>query len=92
MNLKDLDLNLLVVFDQLLVERRVSKVADNLGLSQPAVSNALARLRKVTDDPLFLRNDPGHGTYAVCATTGRAHCDGAGNDPQRGQPEDSFDA
>jgi len=58
-NLKDLDLNLLVVFDQLLVERRVSKVADNLGLSQPAVSNALARLRKVTDDPLFLRTTRG---------------------------------
>jgi len=58
-NLKDLDLNLLVVFDQLLVERRVSKVADNLGLSQPAVSNALARLRKMTDDPLFLRTTRG---------------------------------
>lgn len=59
MNLKDFDLNLLVVFDQLLVERRVSKVADNLGLSQPAVSNALARLRKMTDDPLFLRTTRG---------------------------------
>ena len=59
LNLKDLDLNLLVVFDQLLVERRVSRVADNLGLSQPAVSNALARLRKVTDDPLFLRTTKG---------------------------------
>ena len=58
-NLKDLDLNLLVVFDQLLVERRGSKVADNLGLSQPAVSNALARLRKMTDDPLFLRTTRG---------------------------------
>jgi len=58
-NLKDLDLNLLVVFDQLLVERRVSKVADNLGLSQPAVSNALSRLRKMTDDPLFLRTTRG---------------------------------
>jgi DNA-binding transcriptional LysR family regulator len=59
MNLKDFDLNLLVVFDQLLAERRVSKVADNLGLSQPAVSNALARLRKMTDDPLFLRTTRG---------------------------------
>ena len=43
MELHDLDLNLLVVFNQLLVERRVSKVADNLGVSQPAVSNSLAR-------------------------------------------------
>jgi DNA-binding transcriptional LysR family regulator len=59
MELKDIDLNLLVVFNQLLVERRVSRVADNLGLSQPAVSNALARLRKLTDDTLFLRTTRG---------------------------------
>ncbi|MEB0057018.1 LysR family transcriptional regulator [Variovorax sp. LG9.2] len=59
MELKDIDLNLLVVFQQLLVDRRVSKVAENLGLSQPGVSNALARLRKVTNDPLFLRTPTG---------------------------------
>jgi DNA-binding transcriptional LysR family regulator len=59
MELKDIDLNLLVIFNQLLVERRVSKVADKLGLSQPAVSNALARLRKLTDDTLFLRTTRG---------------------------------
>jgi len=59
MELKDIDLNLLVVFSQLLVERRVSKVADKLGLSQPAVSNALARLRKLTGDTLFLRTTRG---------------------------------
>jgi DNA-binding transcriptional LysR family regulator len=57
--LKDMDLNLLVVFNQLLAERSVSKVADKLGLSQPAASNALARLRKLTDDPLFLRTTKG---------------------------------
>lgn len=59
MELKDVDLNLLVVFQQLLIDRRVSKVATNLGLSQPGVSNALARLRKLTDDPLFLRTPKG---------------------------------
>ena len=59
MDLKDIDLNLLVVFNQLLVEHRVSKVAEKLGLSQPAVSNALARLRKLTDDALFLRTTRG---------------------------------
>lgn len=59
MELADIDLNLLVVFNQLLLERRVSKVAENLGLSQPAVSNALARLRKLTDDALFLRTTKG---------------------------------
>jgi len=59
MELQDLDLNLLVVFNQLLVERRVSKVADNLGLTQPAVSNSLARLRKLLGDDLFLRTPSG---------------------------------
>jgi len=59
MELQDIDLNLLVVFNQLLVERRVSKVADNLGLTQPAVSNSLARLRKLLGDELFLRTPAG---------------------------------
>jgi DNA-binding transcriptional LysR family regulator len=59
MELHELDLNLLVVFNQLLVERRVSKVADNLGISQPAVSNSLAKLRKLFDDELFLRTPKG---------------------------------
>jgi DNA-binding transcriptional LysR family regulator len=57
--LKDVDLNLLVIFEQLLIERRVSRVADNLGLTQPAVSNALARLRKLLGDELFLRTSRG---------------------------------
>jgi DNA-binding transcriptional LysR family regulator len=57
--LRDIDLNLLVVFQQILTDRRISKVAENLGLSQPGVSNALARLRKLTDDPLFLRTPNG---------------------------------
>ncbi len=59
MELKDIDLNLLVVFNQLLAERKVSKVAENLGLGQPAVSNALARLRRLFDDELFLRTASG---------------------------------
>ncbi len=59
MELKDIDLNLLVVFQQLLLDRRVSKAAEHLGVSQPGVSNALARLRKLTDDPLFLRTPSG---------------------------------
>jgi DNA-binding transcriptional LysR family regulator len=59
MELHELDLNLLVVFDQLRVERRVSKVADNLGISQPAVSNSLAKLRRLFGDELFLRTPKG---------------------------------
>jgi DNA-binding transcriptional LysR family regulator len=59
MELQDIDLNLLVVFNHLLAERRVSRVADKLGLTQPAVSNALARLRKLLGDELFLRTTAG---------------------------------
>lgn len=59
MELKDLDLNLLVIFQQLLQERRVSAVAVNLGLTQPTVSNALNRLRRQLGDELFLRTSKG---------------------------------
>lgn len=59
MELKDVDLNLLLVFHTLLMERRVSAVAEKLGLSQPAISNALNRLRRLLGDELFLRTAKG---------------------------------
>ena len=59
MELSDIDLNLLVLFHHLMVERRVSKVAEQMGLTQPAVSNALARLRRIFGDELFLRTAAG---------------------------------
>lgn len=59
MELKDIDLNLLVVFNQLLLERRVSAAAQTLGMSQPGVSNALNRLRVLLGDELFLRTPRG---------------------------------
>src|SRR5690606_17260713 len=59
MDLKDIDLNLLVVFNRLLMERSVSAAADKLGLTQPAVSNALRRLRVLLNDELFLRTTRG---------------------------------
>ena len=55
MNLRAADLNLFVVLDALLEEGSVSRAARKLGLSQPATSNALARLRDTLDDPLFVR-------------------------------------
>ena len=59
MDLKDIDLNLLVVFNQLLLEKRVSAVAETLGQTQPGISNALNRLRKLLGDDLFLRTSRG---------------------------------
>jgi DNA-binding transcriptional LysR family regulator len=58
-NLNRLDLNLLRVLEALLIERSVSAAADRLGLSQPATSNALRRLRDLTGDPLFVRTRHG---------------------------------
>ena len=59
MELSDIDLNQLVLFQQLMVDRRVSKVAENLGLTQPAVSNTLAKLRRQFGDDLFVRTPKG---------------------------------
>ena len=59
MDLRDLDLNLLRVFLQLMNDRRVSSAAEHLGLSQPAASNALRRLRDLLGDELFLRTPQG---------------------------------
>ena len=59
MELARLDLNLLLVFHHLLREKRVSAVAAVLGMSQPAVSSALGRLRVSLGDELFLRTQRG---------------------------------
>jgi len=59
MDLARLDLNLLLVFHHLLREKRVSSVATVLGMSQPAVSSALGRLRTSLGDELFLRTQGG---------------------------------
>src|SRR5258708_2308246 len=55
MNLAALDLNLLVALDALLLEASVSRAAMRVGLSQPAASHALQRLRHVLGDPLLVR-------------------------------------
>ena len=54
-DLAKIDLNLLVVFNDLLETRSVTQTGQTLGMSQPAVSYALARLRKTFNDPLFIR-------------------------------------
>lgn len=57
--LATVDLNLLVALHALLRERHVSRAADQLGVSQPAMSRALARLRELFDDPLLVRSRTG---------------------------------
>jgi DNA-binding transcriptional LysR family regulator len=55
MNLALLDLNLLVALDALLAEAHVSRAGTRIGLSQPAASHALRRLRELLEDPLLVR-------------------------------------
>lgn len=54
-DIRKLDLNLLKALDALLVERNVTHAAARLGVTQPAMSNMLARLREAFEDPLFAR-------------------------------------
>lgn len=56
MNIASVNLNLLLAFEALLEERNVSAAAARIGLSQPAMSNALARLRALFGDKLFVRS------------------------------------
>ncbi len=58
-NLAGIDLNLLVVFDALMTEQNVTRAGERVGLSQPATSNALSRLRSMMADELFVRTATG---------------------------------
>jgi LysR family transcriptional activator of mexEF-oprN operon len=55
-DLRRVDMNLLVIFEALMFERNLTRVAEKLFMGQPAISAALARLRDLFDDPLLLRN------------------------------------
>jgi len=55
-DLRRIDLNLLVILDALLEERHVSRAAERLAMTQPAVSHALNRLRELLGDPLLVRS------------------------------------
>ena len=59
MNIGRIDLNLLVYLDVLLRERNVTRAASYLGITQPAMSNGLRRLRELFDDPLLVRTSEG---------------------------------
>lgn len=59
MAFKRCDLNLFLVFDTIYTERNLTQAAKSLAITQPAVSNALARLRKLFNDELFVRSARG---------------------------------
>ncbi|MGB2078662.1 MAG: transcriptional regulator LeuO [Vibrio sp.] len=57
--LRGVDLNLLTVFDAVMQEQNITRAAQYLGMSQPAVSNAVARLKVMFNDELFIRHGRG---------------------------------
>ena len=59
MNLTKVDLNLFIVFDAIYTEANLTRAGQIVGITQPAVSNALARLREAFNDPLFMRTAQG---------------------------------
>src|SRR5438067_4098569 len=59
MDIRAVDLNLLKAFDALMSERAVTRAAGRIGLSQPAMSHALSRLRSLFADDLFVRTPAG---------------------------------
>ncbi|PWB31840.1 LysR family transcriptional regulator [Pseudomonas sp. SDI] len=59
MNLSKVDLNLFIVFDAIYTEANLTRAGQIVGITQPAVSNALARLRETFNDPLFVRTAQG---------------------------------
>ncbi len=59
MRLSQVDLNLFIVFDAIYQQRNLTRAAEVLCITQPAVSNALGRLRTTLNDPLFVRTSQG---------------------------------
>ena len=57
--MSNLDLNLLAVFDAIMSEGSITKAASKVGMTQPAVSNAVSRMRLVWNDPLFIKSGRG---------------------------------
>ena len=55
-DLRGVDVNLIVVLDAILTERNLTRAGESIGLTQPAVSGAVAKLRRLLDDPLLVRS------------------------------------
>ena len=85
-DLRRVDMNLLVIFEALMFEKNLTRVAEKLFMGQPAVSAALGRLRDLFDDPLLLRNGRAHGADRARAGDSQGVATGDGRHLRRGQP------
>ena len=96
MNIALVDLNLLVVFDAVMREKNVTRASKRIGMTQPAVSNALNRLRHLAKDDLFVRTSEGVVPTARAISLGppiRQAINLVENafDPTSFEPEKSYD-
>lgn len=65
-NIRNIDLNLLKVFDTIMREKHINRATERLCVSQPTVSNALNRLRVLYEDDLFIRTAKGVTPTSAC--------------------------
>jgi DNA-binding transcriptional LysR family regulator len=92
MNPLAFDLNLLRIFHRMMMDRKVSAAAEALGVTQPAISNALRRLRDLTGDDLFTRSSQGMQPTVFASQIAEpigyalATIDGTLNQPSRFDP------
>ena len=90
-NFRTLDLNLLRIFDEVMAERSLTRAAHKLALTQPAVSNAMRRLRERLGEDLMRRDGQGlrrlrrwcHCRQCPGGYFGRMHCAAAGGRGRR---------
>lgn len=92
MNISRIDLNLLVYLDVLLRERNVTKSAAHLGITQPAMSNGLRRLRDLFEDPLLIRTSNGMTPTQRALDLQPLIRDVLANIDKAVQPQKAFDA
>ncbi|PQO98731.1 LysR family transcriptional regulator [Massilia phosphatilytica] len=91
MELRELDLNLLVVFHEVFRERQISGAARRLKVTQSAVSNALARLRRSVGDELFVRTTEGMQPTPYAERMSEQVAAALGLMEQALRPEQAFD-
>ena len=60
------ELNLLVIFDTVMTENSITRTAEQLSMTQPAVSNAVARMRALWNDDLFVQRWPQYPANHLC--------------------------
>lgn len=92
MNIRRIDLNLLIYLDVLLREQNVTRAAEQLGITQPAMSNGLRRLRDLFNDPLLIRTSEGMTATEKAKEIQPALRQVLNNITAIVEPDDDFDA